>query len=82
MTHITNYCDKFKRYGALFSVPPLHPYWTLSKKAHPGATTTGSNTPSAGANYGSQSTIGSCMSSFIDGRMTQTENLKVASLLA
>jgi hypothetical protein len=60
----------------------LHPYWALSKKAHPGAATTGSTIPSTGSSDGSQPTMTSRMTSLINDRITQTENSEVASILA
>ncbi len=43
---------------ASFSVPPSHPYWALSKKAHPpSASATGSTIPSAELSDGSHSTM-------------------------
>ena len=81
-THTTKYCDEFKRNGTSFSVPPSHPYWALSKKAHPSAAATGSIIPSTGLSVGSQSTMHDRMISLIDRQMTQTENSDMASLLA
>jgi len=37
-THTSKYCEDAKRQGASFAVPATHPYWALSKKAHPSAT--------------------------------------------
>ncbi len=81
-THTTKYCDEFKRNGASFAVPPLHPYWALSKKAHPSASATGSTIPSSGSSAGSQSTMSDRMISLINKQMTQTENSDMVSLLA
>jgi hypothetical protein len=81
-THTSKYCDKFKRNGASFSVPASHLYWTLSKKAHPGAAATGSFIPPTGSSDGSQSTMSNCMIFMINNRITQTENSEVASFLA
>ena len=80
-THTSKYCDEFKRNGASFKVPASHPYWTLSKKAHPDAAT-GSTIPPAGSSDGSQSTMSNCMISMINDQITQTENSGVASFLS
>ncbi len=77
LTHTSKYCKDAKRQGASFAVPATHPYWALSKKAHPSATVAGGT--SAGLN---NSTISSRLSTLIDSRMTLTESLEVASLLA
>ncbi len=76
-THTSKYCEDAKRQGASFAVPAIHPYWALSKKAHPSATFAGGT--SAGMN---DSTISSRLSTLIDSRMTLNESLEVASLLA
>jgi hypothetical protein len=81
-THTSKYCEEANRHGASFSVPATHPYWALSKKAHPSATAAGLATTSTGKNDKLSSTISFRMSTFIDNRMTQTESLEVASLLA
>ena len=81
-SHTTKYCEEAKRNGASFAVPATHPYWALSKKAHPSATAAGSATVGTGSNDGSSSTLSSRMSTFIDNRMTTTENADMASLLA
>jgi hypothetical protein len=81
-THTSKYCDEFKRNGASFSIPALHPYWTLSKKAHPGAAATGSTIPHAGSSDGSQSTMRSRMISMINDWNTQTESSELASFLS
>ena len=81
-THTSKYCDKFKRNGASFSLPAMHPYWALSKKAHHGASVTGSTIPPAGSSDGSQSTMSSCMISMINDWITQTESSEVASFLS
>ena len=81
-THTSKYCEEAKRHGASFSLPATHPYWDLSKKAHPSATAAGSATTSTGTNDKSSSTVSSRMSTFIDNRMTQTKSSEVASLLA
>jgi thymidine kinase len=49
-THTSKYCEEAKHHGASFSVPATHPYWALSKKAHPSATAAGSATTSTGTN--------------------------------
>ena len=77
LTHTSKYCKDAKRQGASFAVPATHPYWALSKKAHPSATIAGGT--SAGSN---DSTISSRLNTLIDSRMTLTESLEVASLLA
>ena len=62
-THTSKYCDEAKRQGDSFSVPATHPYWGLSKKAHPSATVAGLATAAGSAttntekNDGSSSTI-------------------------
>ncbi len=81
-THTSKYCDKFKRNGASFEVPASHPYWTLSKKAHPGAAATGPTITTTGSSDGSQSTMSNCMISMINNRITQTESSEVASFLS
>ena len=81
-SHTSKYCEEAKRHGASFAVPATHPYWALSKKAHPSATSAGSTTNGAGSNETSSSTISSRLSTLIDNRMTQTESSEVASLLA
>jgi hypothetical protein len=83
-THSSKYCGEAKRQGSSFVVPISHPYWALSKKAHPsttGGSTAGSNGTTAGSNN-NDSTISSRMSTLIDSRMTSTESSEVASLLA
>jgi len=77
-THSSKYCGEAKRQGSSFVVPASHPYWALSNKAHPSATSAGGST--AGSN--NDSTISSRMSTLIDSRMTSTESSEVASLLA
>ncbi len=81
-THTTKYCNELKRNGASFSVPPLHLYWALSKKAHPSASATGSTIPSAGSSDGHHSTMSDRMISLINRQMTQTKNSDMVSLLA
>ena len=82
LTHTSKYCEDAKRQGASFAVPITHPYWSLSKKAHPSTTIAGGST-AGGSNAGSNdSTISSRLSTLIDSRMTSTENSEVASLLA
>ena len=84
------YCEEAKRQGASFAVPATHPYWGLSKKAHPSATVTGlataaaagSATTSTGKNDGLSSTISSRMNTWINDCMTQTKSSEVASLLS
>ena len=71
-----------KHHGASFAVPATHPYWALSKKAHPSANSAGSTTNGAGSNETSSSTISSRLSTLIDNRITQTESSEIASLLA
>ena len=77
-THTSKYCKDAKLQGASFAVPVTHPYWALSKKAHPSATFSGGST--AGSN--NDSTISSRLSTLINSRMTLTESSEVASLLA
>ena len=79
-SHTSKYFEKAKRHGSSFAVPATHPYWALLKKAHPSATSDGGST--AGSNDTSSSTISSRLSTLIDSRMTSTESLEVASLLA
>ena len=79
LTHTSRYCEDAKRQGASFAVPATHPYWGLSNKAHPSATSSGGST--AGSNN-NDSTISSRMSTLIDSLMTSTESSEVASLLA
>ena len=81
-THTTKYCNEFKRNGASFSVPPLHPYWALSKEAHPSASATGPTISSSGLSAGSQSTMSDRMISAVNRQMTRTENSDITSLLA
>ena len=81
-THTSKYCEEAKRQGASFAVPATHPYWALSKKAHPSFTLAGSATARAGANDALASTISSRLSTLIDNRMTLAENSEVASLVA
>ena len=77
LTHTSKFCEDAKHQGASFAVPATHPYWALSKKAHPNATFAGGT--SAGSN---DSTISSRLRTLIDSRMTLTESSEVASLLA
>ena len=79
LTHTSKYCEDAKRQGASFVLPATHPYWGLSNKAHPSATPSGGGSTAGTKN---DSTISSRLSTLIDSRMTSTESLEVASLLA
>jgi hypothetical protein len=81
--HTTKYCGESKRTGADFVVPETHPFWAISKTTYPGKGHTPSSGSSANdADTDSSSSVAGRLSSFIDARMSHTENADVAALLA